>query len=191
MDTYRCEQCGLAYQTLAPVCERCSYSDANSNSQQVADELRRIARVGAVKHPRLLAAIWFACAACIPGLIILWFIRDGGDPAYKWALILITSPAAIASLYGACIGAGILDSYDVNTGLRAFRRGAFIALMTYLTIIPLGFLVVMILDPSVSYDVMAVIGTFFLVLFYGFILVGWWGVLIGGLAGWLLYRLHR
>jgi hypothetical protein len=143
-----------------------------------------------VEHPRLLAAIWFACAACAPGLIVVWFaLRDGQPFDYQMALLLVALPSAVAGLYGALLGRGILDSYDVNTGFQSFLRGALIAFLTYLTFIPAGFLIIIVKSPSENFGML--FKFFIAVMIYGFVLVGWWGVLLGGLAGWLLYKVHR
>lgn len=193
----RCQHCGLPYRTLAGVCEHCGSTlpkfETQYKFQQVSvDELRRTSLQSAVNHPRWLSAFWFGCAACIPGLIVLGFAIKGGErEVLLSAIILILGPAAIASLYGACLGPGILESDYIITGFRSFRRGAFIAFATFITYSPLAILILTIIGPYASQNRAKLLELFFFVMFWGFVLVGWWGVLIGGVTGWLLYKLFR
>lgn len=193
----RCQHCGLPYRTLAGVCEHCGSTSPEGETQhefqQVYDhEWRRTSPESAVKHPGWLSAFWFGCVTCIPGLIVLGFAIKGGESEVLLsAIILILGPAAIASLYGARLGPGILESDDITTGFRSFQRGALIAFAIFITFSPLAILILTVIGPYASQNRTKLLELFFFVMFWGFVLVGWWGVLIGGLAGWLLYKLFR
>ena len=193
----RCQHCGLPYRTLAGACKHCGSTSPEDETQhefqQVYDhDWRRAFPESTVNHPRWWSAFWFGCAACIPGMIVLAFAIKGGEPdVLTAAIILILGPAVIASLYGAWFGPGILDSYDVTTGFRSFRRGAFIAFATFITFVPLAILILTIIGPHPSQDMTKLLELFLLVMVWGFILVGWWGVLLGGVAGWMFYGMFR
>lgn len=192
MDNDRCSVCGQPYQNLLRICERCRYVEPVYRVQadaprEAAEEIRKIYLWELVEHPRLLAAAWFAAAGAIPSLIFSLIARrtpGNSAPLMYIGFVLVT--AAIAGVYGAALGALILDPLHVGTGFRAFGLGCVVAGLSFVTF---AFLLSLVSGLQVnSFDFFS---AFVLFMFFGFILVGWALLLIGGVAGWLLFRRYR
>jgi len=180
----------MPLKNLATACELCSYSEAGNLSREADGESRRISRMVAVRHPRLTAAFWFACAACVPGLILFLFI-GWRQAATSFALVVTLLPASLSCFFGALIGWAILDSSRVMSGLEAFVRGLVVAFLSFATVAALITLALFYFGPSSDRVTTNIIVAFMTVLIYGFVLVGWWATLLGGLAGCLCYVKYR
>lgn len=190
MSDYRCQNCGLPHDAYASVCDGCAETfrkvETNNEFQRVAkEEFRRVLRCEQVEHPRLLSAIWFACAGSIPSLAIwgfsLW--RDPyADFNFNWIAVL---PTALATFYGSLLGARIVDPAKVITHARAFWRGVLIAFLSFITLITAFSLLGNEMNSQIYFR------NFVFLLYFGSIFAGWEVLIIGGLAGWFLYSLYR
>ncbi|MBV9957806.1 MAG: hypothetical protein JO360_05260 [Acidobacteria bacterium] len=190
MSSDRCKVCGEPYRNLLRICERCrSVEPAPLASEAAAEELRKIYLWEHVRHPRLLAAAWFAVAGAMPGVLLLLVVtlnNSLGASVWLAYLGLWLSTAAMAAFYGGTCGAKILDPLYIGTGGQAFWQGCAVAFLSFVTF---GFLL------SIFSSLQAFSFNFFtaflLFMFFGGILVGWAVMLVGGLAGWLLFKRYR
>ncbi|HEV7376475.1 MAG TPA: hypothetical protein VGN95_17310 [Pyrinomonadaceae bacterium] len=193
MNSDRCSICGVPYQNFLRICERCRYAEPvykfqDDAAREEAGEIRKIYLWELVEHPRLLAAAWFAAAGAIPSLILLIIgSRTPGNsaPLMFWIVLLLVT-AGIAGVYGAALGALILDPLHVGTGFRAFVLGCVVAGLSFVT-----FAFLLSLVSGLQANSLDFFSAFVLFMFYGSILAGWAVLLIGGAAGWLLFKRYR
>lgn len=190
MNDYRCQNCGLSHYTYARICDGCGETLHNVEARheshpEVKEEFRMIYRCERVEHPRILSALWFACAGSIP-TIVIWFFLLWRDPyadfIFSWIAIL---PTALATFYGSCLGARIVDPAKVVTSFGAFWRGLLIAFLSFITLIT----ALSLLGDELNFH--EFFRTFVFLLFFGSILAGWEVLIVGGLAGWFLYTRYR
>lgn len=191
MNGDKCSKCGRLYMNLLRTCELCGHSDPGLDEREYAardavEELRRINLWEMVRHPRLLATAWFAVAGAIPGLLVILLASLGGDAPPRLVLVIWMATILIAALYGAALGALILDPTRVGTGSQAFLQGGVVAGFSFVTFV---FLFSLFLSfQSGHFDFFT---AFFALMLYGSLLFGWLVLLVGGLAGWLLFRKYR
>ena len=150
----------------------------------------------------LLAGGWFAAASCLP-LSLLWieFISDAWDRS--WYVILGGTlvygllPISITGLLASRLGVAILDIHRVGTSWQAISRGATIAVASFFAYtILLGLVGAVFFSLSehtpgsnrIIEVLMLFFGALLLVPVLGFFIVGWLAVIVGALAGWLLYK---
>jgi len=134
---------------------------------------------------RAYAAIWFMAAALIP---LLYRIRDfllvASEPntleIVSWFVIV---PLLISGVLGFLIGAAILDPYKVSSGLHAALRGLLISVLAFL----LSSILISAWD-SYNNEYTSFIGTLFMMLIVGSMVIGWLAAIVGSFAGWLLYQ---
>ncbi|MCM3873550.1 MAG: hypothetical protein ND895_22935 [Pyrinomonadaceae bacterium] len=154
--------------------------------------------------PSLLVGIWFAAASCIP-LSLVWIEFVFGALGKPWhallgrVLGLCVLPILIAFVIGLWFGSDILEPDRVGTSGRAILRGGLVAMsstLVYSLILGLFAGIWMsiserppgngpILD-ALQLFLVGLAGTLVLSLFT----VGWIAVIVGAIAGWLLYKLR-
>ena len=151
---------------------------------------------------RLVAGGWFAAASGVP-LSVLWieFISDAAGR--EWYVILAgilmygLLPISVTAFVASNLGAAILDVDRVGTSRQAFSRGAKIAALSFFS-----YTILLGLGGGILFSVsehtpgsdrfievpMLFFGTLFLVPVLSFFIVGWFAVIVGATAGWLLYK---
>lgn len=150
-----------------------------------------------ISNPRLLSAIYFALLAIIANLIIDTLLYNLGVqllmPTFK-ALLLA---AGVAGIFGALFGKKIICCpYPFKK--RVFGW-AFLMVIIALPFHTLGFLLFFQDSHAHLFDdasIVHLLGMYFLVLFYSFILFGFWLALFAGIAaiylrGRLIYYFQR
>jgi ankyrin repeat protein len=144
--------------------------------------------------PRLIAAGWFACAACIPiifffgviGRVFFFGPSAATDPMVASTYILL--PISMAAFLGFSVGSRILNDRIVKRGWSAVIHGALVAILSYFGFI-LGYAAIVSL--ATFREPLDIISSFLQVFFLGAVLVGWLIVLAGAFSGWLLFRVGR
>lgn len=144
--------------------------------------------------PRVIAAGWFAFAACIP-VIFFFFVFAGGangsertDSQGWW--FFADLPVSIAALLGFTTGSRILDSTRTRSGARAIVRGVMVAALSYLGLVVINIVLAIVFSPGQSIgneSVESAVGWILIIYGIGAIYVGWIVLIAGGLAGGLLY----
>jgi hypothetical protein len=150
--------------------------------------------------PRLIAAGWFAAAALMGVLSVLVGLfslsapsqeRVGGD-SHQFALLgIMALPIAIASFLGFALGSRILDSRQRRSGPRSMVLGMLIAFLSYLMMPIFNLVWVLILGgPGVDYQNALATSAYWILAVWGVgaILVGWLLLIVGGMAGFLLFK---
>jgi len=143
---------------------------------------------------RLMVAAWFAGSACIPVLfffVFSWAISSNSrfDAALWFIWLFAAIPISSAALLGFIFGCQIVDPYSRITSGRAALRGMALASFSFvLTIVACGMLAAVSTNLSWSDSLVRSAEIMFLTFIFGFFVVGWLVVIIGALAGWLLYR---
>jgi len=144
--------------------------------------------------PRMIAAGWFACAACIP-IIFLFVVLfglvgrrlfeglSGKDPLLAGIYVLL--PISMAAFFGFLVGSRILNDRIVTGGVSAAIHGAFVAILSYCGSCLANAVFVASINSKESFEV---IGSAFTVFVAGAILMGWLIILAGSFAGWQLFR---
>jgi hypothetical protein len=140
---------------------------------------------------RAYAGLWFMAAGSTWVLSLSSVFLSGPPPVppVEGVLWFVTLPIVANGLIGALLGAYILDSHRVRSGWLA----AFLGLMVSV----LGFLCYALLvsaregywHGSLSIE-QSFVQMLFLMLLVGSLAIGWMVVMIGGVAGWLLYRIR-
>jgi hypothetical protein len=148
--------------------------------------------------PRLISAAWFAVAACIPVVLILHIVYTGPEAnfwgGFKGRWSFIEFPVSLAAFFGFAIGSRILDLRKTQSAFRAMLRGMVVAVASYLAM-PVITVVVRVFSASppgsghLSFSNLV----YWMLVIYGVgaILFGWFVVIAGGAAGYLLQRLSR
>jgi ankyrin repeat protein len=144
--------------------------------------------------PRLIAAGWFACAACIPiifffgviGRVFFFGPSAATDPMVASTYILL--PISMAAFLGFSVGSRILNDRIVKRGWSAVIHGALVAILSYFGFI-FGYAAIVWL--ATFREPLDIISSFLRVFFLGAVLVGWLIVLAGAFSGWLLFRVGR
>ena len=154
------------------------------------------------KASSLLAGGWFAAASCMP-LSLLWieFISDSFYLAWYeilgGSLVYGPLPIFIAGVVGSQVGAPILDVQAVSTSRQAVWQGAKVALTSFFAYtILLGFVGGIFFSlsdhtPGANRLIevpLLFFGALLLVPVWAFFIVGWLAVIVGAIAGWLLFK---
>ena len=135
----------------------------------------------------LFAGIWFALAASIPvAYVFLSFGELKPKIIADSELLTALVPILISGLIGSFLGSSILNPAKMKSGWRASVRGFLISLLTYVLFIFLA-AVSSIIPSDDPFNVIVFWGFGFL---FGFYFVGWLILLVGTLAGWLLFILR-
>jgi hypothetical protein len=144
--------------------------------------------------PRLIAAAWFAGAACIPIIFFfgvigrMFFFGPSAAADLMVASTYILLPISMAAFLGFSVGSRILNDRIVKRGWSAVIHGALVAILSYFGFI-LGYAAIVSL--ATFRAPLDVISSFLRVFFLGAVLVGWLIVLAGAFSGWLLFRVGR
>jgi len=151
---------------------------------------------------RLMAAGWFAAAACVPVfLTILVFGTALGGGAgsgfgfgwviwFLWLFALI--PVSAAMLLGFIFGGRIVDPIHRSTGRRAALWGTLVASCSYVLLSAAwAGSITLSSNPYRPASLSDAASSFLMLLFLGSILVGWLILGVGAVAGYLLYLASR
>ena len=150
--------------------------------------------------PRLIAAGWFAAAALMGVLSVLVGLSSLSAPSqgrgvgdsHQFALLgIMALPIAIASFLGFALGSRILDSRQRRSGPRSMVLGMLIAFLSYLMMPIFNLVWVLILrGPGVDYQNALATSAYWILAVWGVgaILVGWLLLIVGGMAGFLLFK---
>jgi hypothetical protein len=145
------------------------------------------------ESPRYTAALWFAIAgSIIPAGLIIAYLMDGGISLIGF-LILSLCPMLAAGLAGWLRGWRILDPETVDSGFKALSRGSSTSLLAF----ALFAIILALLMGINKFSERPTFEVFMENIFSGiFMIVGVGGpyfglpiIIIGAIAGWLLYRL--
>jgi hypothetical protein len=149
--------------------------------------------------PRLIAAGWFAVAALVglaavilvlsPSALVGERPMQAGETASSVVAFLLF-PAWVASFFGFAFGARILDLQKPRSAPRSMLIGMVVAILSYLTM-PLANLLAIIIFGSRNAMLASPTKALYWILLVwgvGAVLVGWLLVIIGGVAGFLLFK---
>ena len=154
--------------------------------------LRQNAELGLL--PRVVAAGWFALAACIPIIFFFgvigraFFFGPSAALNPMVASVYILLPVSMAAFFGFSIGSRILNDAIVTRGWSATIHGAVVAILSYF-----GFWLALtvIMMSNATRDIDDALDGMVRLFGIGAILVGWLIVLAGSFSGWLLFRCSR
>jgi len=139
---------------------------------------------------RLLAAVWFACTACVP--IIYFFgvyeraFWSNPNSLFDSSTLFIVLPIILAAFFGFTIGSKILDEKGITPGLAALL-GALVAIASYWGMM-IGFALVSTSNAAKGWpNPLEVVGLVLVFGLFGMVAVGWVVVLAGAVSGWLLF----
>jgi hypothetical protein len=137
-------------------------------------------RNGVMNHPKLSAGVCFGGAGLFTTeVILLTFYRQMFlDLAQDFI------PVAAFAICGAWLGGKIICALANGTVIFSVKRGIAVMLLSFLLYCLLISALVAILNKSVTFG----LGILFDFTVFGTILFGWLLVLMGAVAGWLLYR---
>lgn len=134
--------------------------------------------------PRVVSALVFGAAGMLPPT--LWFVpalvTRHGD-AVSW-LLYLALPGACAAIAGALLGRPLAAPTAPGRGGGAMLRGVGVATAALLLFAPLYACVVKWTEPGWT----SVLGLATAVLGVAALTLWWTLAVVGGLAGWLLYR---
>jgi hypothetical protein len=139
---------------------------------------------------RLLAAVWFACTACVPIVYFFWVFERASwsnpNPSFDSGVtVFVMLPICLAAFFGFTIGSKILDE-RITQGLAALL-GALVAIASYWGMM-IGFgLLSTANSAKVLPNPLEIIGSVILFGLFGMVFVGWLVVLAGAVGGWLLF----
>jgi hypothetical protein len=133
-----------------------------------------------MNHPKLSAGVCFGCAGLFTTqIILLTFYRQMYlDLAQDFL------PVAAFAICGAWLGGKIICASANRTAIFSVKRGIMVMLLSFLLYCLLISALAAILNKSVTFG----LGILFEFTVFGTILFGWLLVLMGAVAGWLLYR---
>jgi hypothetical protein len=139
------------------------------------------------QFPHTFAGLWFSLAALIPTafvfVIAIGFFKSRiqGFELDRDITGLFLLPPIFAAIFGSTIGSGIISSSKKESWVRAILRGLAISLLSFLV-----YLLVVTHFLRGAFDFF---GTFFTILIYASIVVGWLVVFVGIGASLILYIL--
>ncbi|MBI4003568.1 MAG: hypothetical protein HY353_00945 [Candidatus Omnitrophica bacterium] len=140
------------------------------------------------RAPRVVAGAWFAVAGFLP--VSLWFLPPIVQQRDTAAFVLIVLlPLAATGLSGSWLGAAILQRR--LGGLRAFLRGAGVALGSFALLIPLYSIASVVMEPKTAGSLGEMLVQTVLALAVALLVTGWLFLPLGGVAGFLLQRIVR
>ena len=147
--------------------------------------MRNLANL-ARRFPHTFAGVWFSLAALIPTafvfVIALGFFKSNiqGFELDQDVISTFLLPPIIVAVFGSTIGSGIISSNKASW-IKAILRGLAVSLLSFLV-----YLLVVTYFLHGSFDFF---GTFFAILLYASIIVGWLVVFVGLAASLILYIL--
>jgi hypothetical protein len=137
---------------------------------------------------RMIAAGWFAGAACIP--VIFFFViivAMEGLPRKNlvFGCFFLLLPVLMGAFFGFLIGSRILNERIVTRSWSAIRHGVLVAILSYV-----GFMLIYtaLAGLNASGQNPHFINYLIAVWVIGAILVGWLIIIAGAIEGWLLFR---
>ena len=139
---------------------------------------------------RLLAAVWFACTACVPIVYFFGIFERGAwsnrNPSFDSStVVFIMLPICLAAFFGFTIGSKILDE-RITQGLAALL-GALVAIASYCGMM-IGYALVSTSNAASGWpDPLEIIAGVIVFALFGMVFVGWLVVLAGAASGWLLF----
>jgi hypothetical protein len=133
-------------------------------------------------RPRLLAALVFGGAGLL--LPTLWYLPVIGPSRNAVVMTLYIGLPGLAAAVAGAVGEPWLDPARCRSGGRAVARGAGIAAGALVVFAPLLALGLKWTEPGWSNP----LGLAALILWFSVIAVGWAVAVVGGVAGWLVWR---
>ncbi|WP_133130323.1 hypothetical protein [Legionella yabuuchiae] len=136
-----------------------------------------------INHPRLLSAIYFALLAVIANIVVDSILYSVGVQQLLHFFQALILAAVIAAVFGALFGKRIIHCPKPYKK-KVFLYG-FLMVVSALPVHTLGFLYFFSGTQPHLFDdasLINLIEMYFLVLFYSFILIGFWLALLGGAA---------
>lgn len=100
--------------------------------------------------------------------------------AVEFVFWFIFIPVGLTGVLGSLIAAGILDPQKLRGGWQSALRGLLVLVTAFL-----------LFSVVISLRETTFLRTWFLLLVFGSVAVGWLIVMVGILAGWLLYKRRR
>jgi hypothetical protein len=157
----------------------------------------KLGRWGFGLRSRLMAAGWFAGAACIPVLLVLlllgFIVSSSANrvqliSAISLVWLLAVTPISATGLMGFIFGCQIVDPLYRTTAWRAALRGTLVGFFSYvLFIVAWGVTVTAPTALSRTDSLSDVVSKMAMLFLIGFVVVGWLILIVSGLAGWLIY----
>jgi hypothetical protein len=146
--------------------------------------------------PRLIAAAWFAVAASVAVVLVLSPSVLGGERPMQAGetassvVPFLLLPVWVASFFGFAFGAQILDLQRPRSAPRSMLIGMVVAILSYLTMPLAQLLAIMIFGSRNAMLASPTNALYWILLVWGVgaILVGWLLVIVGGVAGFLLFK---
>jgi len=134
---------------------------------------------------RAFAGVWFMAAGLVPVLGISTLLRPIPPTfnSFDFSVWFIAFPLLVIAINGALFGAGILDPGIVKRGWQAALRGLAVSVVTFLSLS-----VIFCVWDAYTNEYTNFIATLILVLVVGAMSIGWWAVVLGTFAGWVLYQ---
>jgi hypothetical protein len=143
---------------------------------------------------RAFAGVWFMAAGVIPTFFIAMLLLNTTDfagnsfiqsrrAAVEFVFWFIFIPLVLTGILGSLLAAGILDPQKLRGGWQSALRGLLVLVTAFLL-----FSVVISLRETSENGYQTFLRTWILMLMFGSVAVGWLVVMVGILAGWLLYK---
>ena len=134
------------------------------------------------QRPRLLSALTFGVAGLL--LSALWFLPLIAPSHNPVVLVLYVGLPGLAAAVAGGLGAPLLHPTRCGSGSWAALRGAGIALAALVVFAPLFALVLKWTEPGWS----SLLSLTALILWFSLLAMGWAVVVVGALAGWLVWH---
>jgi uncharacterized membrane protein len=144
----------------------------------------------------LFAGVWFSAASCIP-VIFTFLVSPNPHFSFTVILLFVLIPISVTFFSGLALGSDILNPNKVKTSKEAMIKGLMVALLSYVIFVLLfalytGFYqTIFDRNPheflTVDFAKNLLFGLV-LVGIFGSIVVGWLVLIIGTIAGWLLFK---
>lgn len=194
----RCENCRSYCFEVSGKCNLCGEDLSNAIPSTLGDDCPPLViweqSIGF--KLRLISAIWFSAAACIPisfFLVTFGHLFTGYNGTIQTTFLFCVLPILSAGLSGFTFGSKILDSWKIDQPGFSILPGILTAIGSYLIYL-IGFsLAVASSSPSMTLQehLLIAMAIFVSYGFYGAILVGWLIFFTGAGAGRLLFWISR
>ena len=142
------------------------------------------------------AGMWFSAASCVP-VIFTHLTSPNPHISFTVILLYVLIPISIAFIFGVTLGSDILNPNKVRTAKEAMIKGLNVSLLSYVVFVLLFALYFGIYQTifdrnpheflTVDFAKNLLFGLV-IVVFFGTIVVGWLVLIVGTLAGWLLFK---
>jgi hypothetical protein len=143
---------------------------------------------------RAFAGVWFMAAGVIPTFYVALLLLNTTDfagnsfiqsrrAAIEFVFWFIFIPLVLTGILGSLLAAGILDPQKLRGAWQSALRGLLVLVTAFLL-----FSVVISLRETLENGYHTFLRTWILLLMFGSVAVGWLVVMVGILAGWLLYK---